>query len=171
MQTGLLVPVELDDLSVQHFTIVKSDPLTEGEFEGVVIEPAPGSGQTRHEITLRIDLKKMLKDIEGQGDLVRWTFIDNAQFPAWRWNWFSPTHVPPPEDDEYENETTKSQLSHGNSSLTALFDHDGPLPRGGRYERHVCGRSPVSSMDSVIQNHRLSLSNIHHRGRQILTKF
>ena len=91
MQAGLLIPVQLHNLSVQHFPVVKDNALPEGEFEGAVVEPAPGSGQTRHEIALRIDLEQMLKDIEGQGDPVRWTFIDNAQLPAWCWDGFSPT--------------------------------------------------------------------------------
>jgi hypothetical protein len=57
---------------------MKGDPLPKGEFEGAIIEPAPRGAQARHEIALRIDLEKMLKDIEGQGDPVRWTLIHDA---------------------------------------------------------------------------------------------
>ena len=63
MQLGLFIPVELDDLGIKHFTVVKGHALAEGNFQGTVIEPALPGRQPRHQLARRIRLHQMLEDI------------------------------------------------------------------------------------------------------------
>jgi hypothetical protein len=47
LKTGILFPVELDDLGVKHLAVMKGHALMQGDFQGALIEPPPAGRQAR----------------------------------------------------------------------------------------------------------------------------
>src|SRR5215831_7899715 len=145
-------------------------PWAEGDFQGAVIAPLPPDRQAWHQLAISIHFYEVFEDVIGHPRKVTGIFIHNPQFPPWHWDLLPNATAPPAEGHEHKDDTPEGELSHGNPSLTAASAHDGPSPHDGRRRAHWAeGDHQGRPWTRVMQPHRLSRSNIHHRRRQILT--
>src|SRR5215510_1395923 len=99
---------------------MKLHPLAEGHLDSPVIQPSPGSRQSRHQLPILVKLHEVLEDVPRNPRPVLGVWIHHPQFPAWRWRLFPKTHATPPEGDERQDHATNDKLFHGCPSLVVM---------------------------------------------------
>src|SRR5262249_48959860 len=113
LRLDVLFPVHLDDFGINNLTIMKSNPLPEGNITGSLIEPPPIGGPAGHQASIFVKFHEMFEDVKHNKGPVRGVLIHNAQFPPRLLGLFPQTTATPPKDDEHEDEATDDGSLHG----------------------------------------------------------